>query len=104
MGLDGEEWILLSSPGHSPASMVFYLPSAGFAIAGDVLFRESIGRTDLPGGNHETLLRNIQEKLYTLPDDTIIYPGHGPENTIGNEKRHNTIVRDKEVLCPPNHA
>src|SRR5690625_1455255 len=54
MGLDGEEWILLSSPGHSPASMVFYLPSAGFAIAGDVLFRESIGRTDLPGGNHRS--------------------------------------------------
>lgn len=93
MNLDEEEWKLISSPGHSPASMVFYLPAEGFAIGGDVLFRESIGRTDLPGGNHEMLLNNIQEKLYTLPDETIIYPGHGPETTIGHEKRNNPFVR-----------
>lgn len=88
-----EEWILLSAPGHSPASMVFYMPKSRFAIAGDVLFRESIGRTDLPGGNHDLLLNNIREKLYSLPDDTVIYPGHGPETTIGYEKKNNPFVR-----------
>lgn len=93
MKLEDEEWILLSAPGHSPASMVFYNPESGFAIAGDVLFRDSIGRTDLPGGNHEELLKNIREKLYTLPDETVIHPGHGPETTIGHEKRNNPFVR-----------
>lgn len=92
MSLDGEEWKIISAPGHSPASLVFYQPSAGIAIAGDVLFRDSIGRTDLPGGNHEALLKNIREKLYTLPDETVIYPGHGPETTIGYEKRNNPYV------------
>lgn len=92
LSLNGEEWTILSAPGHSPASLVFYQPSTGFAIAGDVLFRESIGRTDLPGGNHQQLLTNIREKLYVLPEDTVIYPGHGPETTIGYEKDHNPFV------------
>ncbi|MBY5957917.1 MBL fold metallo-hydrolase [Membranicola marinus] len=91
--LDGEAWELILAPGHSPASMVFYVPSAGIAIAGDVLFRDSIGRTDLPGGNHEELLTNIREKLYVLPDETIVYPGHGEETTIGYEKKNNPFVQ-----------
>ncbi len=93
MSLDGEEWKILLTPGHSPASLVFYLPEANVAIAGDVLFRDSIGRTDLPGGDHDELLSNIREKLYTLPDETVVYPGHGPETTIGYEKRNNPFVR-----------
>lgn len=93
MTISGEEWKIISAPGHSPASLVFYQPTSKFAIAGDVLFRESIGRTDLPGGNHQQLLTNIREKLYTLPEDTVIYPGHGPETTIGYEKKHNPFVR-----------
>lgn len=93
MSLDGEKWTLLYVPGHSPASLVFVIPSSGQAIAGDVLFRDSIGRTDLPGGNHSSLLQNIKEKMYTLPDETIIHPGHGPETTIGYEKRNNPFVQ-----------
>lgn len=93
LSLDGEKWVIIAAPGHSPASLVFYQLTSGFAIAGDVLFRESIGRTDLPGGNHQLLLTNIQEKLYTLPDETVVYPGHGPETTIGYEKKHNPFVR-----------
>ncbi len=93
MSLDSEKWELILAPGHSPASMVFYIPSEGIAIAGDVLFRESIGRTDLPGGNHDDLLKNIRKKLYILPDDTIIYPGHGEETTIGHEKINNPFVQ-----------
>lgn len=96
MSLGGEEWKIISAPGHSPASLVYYQPSAGIAIAGDVLFRESIGRTDLPGGDHDLLLSNIRGKLYTLPDETVIYPGHGPETTIGYEKKHNPFVRGSQ--------
>lgn len=93
LSLDGEDWKILLVPGHSPASLVFYLAAAKILIAGDVLFRDSIGRTDLPGGNHEELLTNIREKLYTLPDETVVYPGHGPETTIGYEKRNNPFIR-----------
>lgn len=84
---------LLFVPGHSPAHLCFYSSEDGFLIGGDVLFRNSIGRTDLPGGNHQQLLDNIQEKIYTLPDDTIIYPGHGPTTTIGFEKATNPFIR-----------
>lgn len=91
--LGQESWELISVPGHSPASMVFYLPQQEFLIGGDVLFRDSIGRTDLPGGNHEALLTNIREKLYVLPDQTIVYPGHGTTTTIGHEKKNNPFVR-----------
>jgi len=93
MSLDGEDWQIMLAPGHSPASLVFYLPSAKIAIAGDVLFRDSIGRTDLPGGNHQELLKNIRDKLYVLPEKTVIYPGHGPETTIGYEKKNNPFVK-----------
>jgi glyoxylase-like metal-dependent hydrolase (beta-lactamase superfamily II) len=80
-------------PGHSPGHLCFYVPAQGFIIGGDVLFRESIGRTDLPGGSHATLIRSIREKLWVLPDDTIVYPGHGPTTTIGYEKAHNAFLR-----------
>ncbi|MDP4150335.1 MAG: MBL fold metallo-hydrolase [Bacteroidota bacterium] len=91
--LTGEALKVLFLPGHSPGSVGFYCEAQGFIIGGDVLFRESIGRTDLPGGDHETLLRSIREQLWPLPDDTIVYPGHGEPTTIGWEKLHNPFLR-----------
>lgn len=84
---------IIYAPGHSPAHLCFYSETQGFLIGGDVLFKNSIGRTDLPGGNHQQLLDNIKHKLYTLPDDTIVFTGHGPATTIGEEKRTNPFVR-----------
>ena len=77
-------------PGHSPGSVCFVTP--GLVVAGDVLFQGSIGRTDLPGGNTEQLLRGIREQLLTLPDETAVYPGHGPATTIGAERRRNPFL------------
>ena len=76
-------------PGHSPDSISFYLSSESFLFAGDALFNGSIGRTDLPGGNHEQLLDSIRQKLYSLPDETAVFPGHGPRTSIGREKQTN---------------
>lgn len=81
------------APGHSPAHLCFYDEDSKSLIGGDVLFQNSIGRTDLPGGNHELLLNNIKTKIYTLPEDTTVYPGHGPSTTIGYEKKNNPFVR-----------
>ena len=83
---------VLHTPGHSPGSISFYCKEQGFVISGDVLFKESIGRTDLPEGNHHQLIRSIQTKLFTLPDETIVYNGHGNTTTIGHEKEHNPYL------------
>ena len=83
---------LIFAPGHSPAHLCFYDKAGNLLVGGDVLFRESIGRTDLPGGNHSQLIKNIKEKLFLLPDDCTVYPGHGPETTIGYEKQHNPFL------------
>ena len=83
---------LIFAPGHSPAHLCFYDKEANILIGGDVLFRNSIGRTDLPGGNYSTLIKNIEEKLFLLPDDCTVYPGHGPETTIGYEKQTNPYL------------
>jgi hydroxyacylglutathione hydrolase len=80
---------LIFAPGHSPAHLCFYSKVDSTLIGGDVLFRGSIGRYDLPGGNQAQLLKNIEDKLFILPDDCVVYPGHGPETTIGYEKQHN---------------
>jgi hydroxyacylglutathione hydrolase len=80
---------LIFAPGHSPAHLCFYSQADQILVGGDVLFRGSIGRTDLPGGNHTQLINNIQQKLFVLPDDCTVYPGHGPETTIGFEKTTN---------------
>jgi hydroxyacylglutathione hydrolase len=87
------EMTALFTPGHSAGSLSFYCSSHGFLIAGDVLFRESIGRTDLPGGDYDTLIRSVKEKLFTLPDDTVVHSGHGPKTTIGYEKRNNPFFQ-----------
>lgn len=84
---------ILFTPGHSPGSICFVSHADRFIIGGDVLFYGSIGRTDLPGGDHETLLKNIREKLYVLPEDYAVFSGHGPETTIGFEKKNNPFVR-----------
>lgn len=83
---------VLFTPGHAPGHVVFYQPEQEFIIGGDVLFRGSIGRTDLPGGNFETLEKSIREKIYVLPDSVTIFPGHGPETTVGWEKENNPFV------------
>ncbi|MFM2139214.1 MAG: hypothetical protein RJA57_1521 [Bacteroidota bacterium] len=87
-----EELQVLLVPGHSPGHLAFYHAAGGYLIGGDVLFRQSVGRTDLPGGDLETLTRSIRAQFYTLPDETVVYPGHGPTTTIGFEKQHNPFV------------
>ncbi len=81
---------VLSTPGHSKGSVSF--AGNGFIIVGDTLFQGSIGRTDLPGGSHEVLLESIQNKIFSLSDDTIVYPGHGPSTTVGQERRENPFI------------
>ncbi|RZM28369.1 MAG: MBL fold metallo-hydrolase [Pedobacter sp.] len=83
---------LIFAPGHSPAHLCFYAEADNFLIGGDVLFYNSIGRTDLPGGNHQQLLNSIRENLFILPDDCKVFPGHGPSTTIGFEKQHNPFL------------
>lgn len=80
---------VLFVPGHAPGHIAFYDAASKILIGGDVLFYNSIGRTDLPGGNYDTLIDSIHQKFFTLPDDITVYPGHGPETTIGYEKKTN---------------
>ncbi len=82
------------TPGHSPASLSFLERKSNILMAGDVLFHESIGRTDLPGGSMEVLLKSIEERLFILPDETLVYPGHGPKTTIGHERVNNPFLRE----------
>lgn len=84
---------VLHCPGHSPGSVAFYHKSQGLLFAGDTLFAGSVGRTDLPGGHYETLLESLQRELLPLPDGVIVYPGHGPTTTIGQERTHNPYFR-----------
>ncbi|MFY9152538.1 MAG: MBL fold metallo-hydrolase [Prolixibacteraceae bacterium] len=83
---------VIAAPGHSPGGVVFHNPEQKMLFAGDVLFYGSIGRTDLPGGSFEQLIDNIQTKLLILPEDTIVYSGHGPETSIGFEKNKNPFL------------
>lgn len=90
LGDDGLE--VIEAPGHSPGSICFYCRNQHFIISGDVLFRDSIGRTDLPGGDHEALINNIRTRLFVLPDETVVYSGHGITTTIGYEKKYNPFL------------
>jgi glyoxylase-like metal-dependent hydrolase (beta-lactamase superfamily II) len=90
--LDEDVFTVIAAPGHSPGHICLYNQKQGFIIGGDVLFFESVGRTDLPFCNHEDLMKNIKEKLFTLPNETIVYSGHGQTTTIGYEKQHNPFV------------
>jgi glyoxylase-like metal-dependent hydrolase (beta-lactamase superfamily II) len=91
--LDGFSLTILHTPGHSPGSICFYSKHNNFVIGGDVLFNGSIGRTDLPGGDFDTLSESIKTKLYTLPDQTRVFSGHGESTLIGNEKLNNPFVK-----------
>jgi hydroxyacylglutathione hydrolase len=91
--LGSEELEIKLVPGHSPGSIAFYSDKYKWVISGDALFEGSIGRTDLPMGNHETLIKSIKTQLLTLPNDTIVYSGHGEATCIGNEKAQNSFLR-----------
>ena len=82
----------LYTPGHAPGHLAFHAADEGFVISGDALFAGSVGRVDLPGGSMDLLMRSIQERLLTLPDETAVHPGHGPETTIGEERVHNPFL------------
>lgn len=82
----------LLTPGHSPGSLSFYCRESGFVLSGDVLFLESIGRSDLPGGDFDTLIASIRRELFALPGETLVYPGHGPATTIRHEKEYNPFL------------
>jgi len=82
-------WKVIDVPGHSPGHIALYEESAKLCLSGDVLFLNSVGRTDLPGGAYNTLMTSIRDRLFTLPDDVRVFPGHGPETTIGEEKLNN---------------
>ena len=91
--LGDEELEILFTPGHSPGHVCFYSKEHKFLIGGDVLFQGSVGRTDLPGGDFATLEESIKTKLYTLPEDVIVHPGHGDSTTIGEERKTNPFVK-----------
>ena len=84
---------VLHTPGHTPGHCVFYCAQAGVCFCGDLIFRNSVGRTDLPGGDWETLVASIRSQVYSLPDETRLLPGHGPETTVGKEKNRNPFVQ-----------
>ena len=88
------EFHVLHTPGHTPGSLCLWIPGEKKLVAGDTLFRDSIGRTDLPGGDGRQILRSIKDKIYPLPDDTLVIPGHGQNTTLGREKQLNYFLRD----------
>jgi hydroxyacylglutathione hydrolase len=90
--LGGVEYHVLHVPGHSPGHVLFHVASAGCAFAGDIVFQGSIGRSDLPGGDFAQLMEGIRERVLTLPPETVLYPGHGPETTVGHEAATNPFL------------
>jgi hydroxyacylglutathione hydrolase len=90
----GSQFHVLHTPGHSPGSISLWMPAEKKLVAGDTLFRDSIGRSDLPGGDGELLLRSIHDKFFPLPDETVVVPGHGPVTTLGREKQFNFFLQD----------
>jgi hydroxyacylglutathione hydrolase len=87
------EFHILHTPGHTQGSICLWNPGASMLVAGDTLFRDSIGRTDLPGGNSRQILQSIHDKLLPLPEETVVIPGHGSNTTIGREKSHNMFLQ-----------
>ena len=92
LSLGATEFQVLETPGHTQGSISVWIPAEKKLIAGDTLFRDSIGRTDLPGGDSRQILRSIHDKLLTLPDDAVVVPGHGVNTTIGRERTHNPFL------------
>jgi glyoxylase-like metal-dependent hydrolase (beta-lactamase superfamily II) len=89
----GAEFHVLDTPGHTQGSISLWIPSEKKLVAGDTLFRDSIGRTDLPGGDGQQILRSIHDKYFALPDETVVVPGHGPMTTLGREKQFNYFLQ-----------
>jgi glyoxylase-like metal-dependent hydrolase (beta-lactamase superfamily II) len=94
LAMGATEFHVLHTPGHTQGSISLWIPSEGKLVAGDTLFRDSIGRTDLPGGDGRQILRSIHDKLLPLPEETVVIPGHGPNTTIGREKEFNYFLRE----------
>lgn len=90
--VEGMTFKLIATPGHTQGSCCYYFEEANMLISGDTLFEESVGRTDLPTGSMSTLVRSIKDKLFVLPDDTVVYPGHGDSTTIEHEKKYNPFI------------
>ncbi|MEV0150937.1 MULTISPECIES: MBL fold metallo-hydrolase [unclassified Nonomuraea] len=99
--LAGLEFVVDHTPGHTRGSVSFRLPGDAIMFAGDLLFAGSIGRTDLPGGDHPTILRSLAAKCLTLPDDTVVLPGHGPQTTIGRERATNPYLKEAAPHAGP---
>ena len=91
--IEGMTFKLIATPGHTQGSCCYYFEEANMLISGDTLFEESVGRTDLPTGSMSTLVRSVKDKLFELPDDVVVYPGHGDSTTIGHEKKYNPLAR-----------
>ena len=94
LSLLGATCRVLATPGHSPGSLSFYFEAIGAVFVGDLLFHRSVGRTDFPGSSERELLRSVRTKIFTLPEDTVVYPGHGPETTVGQERLNNPFFTD----------
>lgn len=92
LDLAGVRWEVRNAPGHAPGHVIFYVKDAGVAFVGDVVFQGSIGRSDLPGGDFARLMRSIREEVLTLPDETVLYSGHGPATTVGHERISNPFL------------
>lgn len=92
--LGGIEFEVRFTPGHTPGHCILYVPSVGVCFCGDLIFNGSVGRTDLPGGDWEALMNSIRTQIFTLPDDTRLLSGHGPETTVGQEKKSNPFVNE----------
>ena len=90
--VEGMTFKLIATPGHTQGSCCYYFEEANMLISGDTLFEESVGRTDLPTGSMSTLVRSVKDKLFVLPDDTVVYPGHGDSTTIEHEKKYNPFI------------
>lgn len=95
ISLMGSRWKVMATPGHTAGCVCFYIEEEGVLFSGDTLFRESVGRTDLPTASSMDLFESITRTLFSLPEDTDVYPGHGQETTIGHEKKHNVICRGR---------
>lgn len=94
----GHECSILSTPGHSPGSLSFYFPDLKAVFVGDLLFQRAVGRTDFPGGSMEVLKKSARENIFTLPDDTVIYSGHGPESKVIDEKQNNPFFQNSSFM------
>ena len=92
ISLGEDNFEVFETPGHSPGGIVIYNAASNVLFAGDLIFQGSIGRTDLAGGNYHDIIKSIQQKIFVLPDETVVYSGHGPSTTIGHEKQYNPYI------------